>query len=113
MPQSFSTLCTWSLRTHAQPLHVCAGYHRNNTLDFLTSTCSPEHVRSNGQRTVCLRAAFTQMCSETCVQGIMGTIPWNALVFLTLYMQLKGMSDAEASLPSDCVRLSLKFVSDG
>ena len=27
----------------------------------------------------------------------MGTIPWNALVFLTLYMQLLGMSDAEAS----------------
>ncbi|KAL0030933.1 hypothetical protein WJX79_002316 [Trebouxia sp. C0005] len=32
------------------------------------------------------------------VQGIMGTIPWNALVFLTLYMQLMGMSDFDASM---------------
>lgn len=31
-------------------------------------------------------------------QGIMGTIPWNALVFLTLYMQLMGMSDFDASM---------------
>jgi len=28
----------------------------------------------------------------------MGTIPWNALVFLTLYMQLMGMSDFDASM---------------
>ncbi len=28
----------------------------------------------------------------------MGTIPWNALVFLTLYMQLMGMSDLDASM---------------
>ena len=32
------------------------------------------------------------------VQGIMGTIPWNALVFLTLSMQLMGMSDFDASM---------------
>ena len=32
------------------------------------------------------------------LQGIMGTIPWNALVFLTLYMQLMGMSDFDASM---------------
>ncbi|KAI3436365.1 hypothetical protein D9Q98_002418 [Chlorella vulgaris] len=30
-------------------------------------------------------------------QGIMGSIPWSALVFLTLYFQLLGMSDAQAS----------------
>ena len=28
----------------------------------------------------------------------MGTTPWSALVFLTLYFQLLGMSDAAASL---------------
>ena len=28
----------------------------------------------------------------------MGTIPWNALVFLTLYFQLMGMSDFHASM---------------
>ena len=27
----------------------------------------------------------------------MGSIPWSALVFLTLYLQLLGMSDAQAS----------------
>jgi hypothetical protein len=27
----------------------------------------------------------------------MGSIPWSALVFLTLYFQLLGMSDAQAS----------------
>ncbi|EFN50877.1 hypothetical protein CHLNCDRAFT_55462 [Chlorella variabilis] len=31
------------------------------------------------------------------LQGIMGSIPWSALVFLTLYLQLLGMSDAQAS----------------
>ena len=28
----------------------------------------------------------------------MGNIPWNALVFFTLYLQLLGMSDFDASL---------------
>ncbi|KAK9868059.1 hypothetical protein WJX84_009573 [Apatococcus fuscideae] len=31
------------------------------------------------------------------VQGILGSTPWNALVFLTLYMQLLGMSDTAAA----------------
>ena len=31
-------------------------------------------------------------------QGIVGNIPWNALVFFTLYLQLLGMSDFNASL---------------
>lgn len=31
------------------------------------------------------------------VQGIVGALPWNALVFLTLYLQTIGMSDAAAS----------------
>lgn len=31
------------------------------------------------------------------VQGILGTIPWTAIVFLTLYLQLIGMSDFAAS----------------
>lgn len=31
------------------------------------------------------------------LQGIAGSIPWSALVFLTLYFQLLGMSDAQAS----------------
>jgi hypothetical protein len=31
-------------------------------------------------------------------QGILGTTPWVALVFLTLYFQLLGMSDLTASL---------------
>lgn len=32
------------------------------------------------------------------VQGIVGSTPWNALVFLTLYMQTIGMSDGAASI---------------
>ncbi len=32
------------------------------------------------------------------VQGIMGTTPWNALVFLTFYLELLGMGDLWASL---------------
>lgn len=31
-------------------------------------------------------------------QGIVGSTPWNALVFTTLYMQLMGMTDFQASL---------------
>ena len=32
------------------------------------------------------------------LQGVIGSIPWSALVFLTLYMQLMGMSDFQASM---------------
>lgn len=32
------------------------------------------------------------------VQGIVGSMPWNAMVFLTLYLQLLGMGDFAASL---------------
>ena len=32
------------------------------------------------------------------MQGVVGSTPWNALVFLTLYLQLLGMSDFTASL---------------
>lgn len=31
-------------------------------------------------------------------QGIVGSIPWTALVFFTLYLQLLGMSDFAASV---------------
>ena len=31
------------------------------------------------------------------MQGILGSTPWNALVFLTLYMQLLGMTDTAAA----------------
>ncbi|CAK0787030.1 hypothetical protein CVIRNUC_010246 [Coccomyxa viridis] len=31
------------------------------------------------------------------LQGIVGSAPWNAIVFLTLYLQLLGMNDAAAS----------------
>ena len=31
------------------------------------------------------------------MQGILGSTPWNALVFLTLYMQLLGMTDTSAA----------------
>ena len=32
------------------------------------------------------------------LQGIVGSVPWTALVFLTLYLQLLGMSDFAASM---------------
>ncbi len=32
------------------------------------------------------------------MQGIVGSIPWTALVFFTLYLQLLGMTDAAASV---------------
>lgn len=31
------------------------------------------------------------------MQGIVGSMPWNGLVFFTLYLQLAGMSDFQAS----------------
>ncbi len=33
-----------------------------------------------------------------CVQGIVGSMPWNAMVFITLWLQLLGFSDFAASL---------------
>lgn len=38
---------------------------------------------------------WTQLLSA---QGIVGSIPWSGMVFLTLYFQLLGMSDFAASL---------------
>ena len=40
--------------------------------------------------------------SAICVrlQGIVGAIPWNALVFMTLYLQLLGFTDFQSSLLS-------------
>ena len=32
------------------------------------------------------------------MQGIVGSIPWTALVFFTLYLQLLGMTDVSASV---------------
>ena len=32
------------------------------------------------------------------MQGVVGSIPWTALMFLTLYMQLIGMSDSHAGM---------------
>lgn len=32
------------------------------------------------------------------MQGIVGSTPWNAMVFFTLYLQLLGMSDFASSL---------------
>lgn len=34
------------------------------------------------------------------VQGIVGTMPWNAIAFLTLWLQLLGFSDWQASVLS-------------
>lgn len=31
-----------------------------------------------------------------CMQGVVGSMPWNGLVFLTLYLQLLGESAASA-----------------
>lgn len=36
--------------------------------------------------------------SSAALQGVMGSIPWNALLFFTLYLQLIGMSDLSASM---------------
>jgi hypothetical protein len=37
---------------------------------------------------------------RSCVQGIVGTMPWNAITFLTLWLQLLGFSNWEASVLS-------------
>lgn len=49
-----------------------------------------------------LRAAIAFMKLPTfgivILQGIVGSTPWNAMVFFTLYLQLLGMSDFDAAL---------------
>ncbi len=45
-----------------------------------------------------LRTAATGVCGVLLAQGIVGSVPWTALVFLTLYLQLLGMSDFAASM---------------
>ena len=41
--------------------------------------------------------AWNESQGHVVMQGILGSTPWNALVFLTLYFQLIGMSDFAAS----------------
>lgn len=33
-----------------------------------------------------------------CLQGVVGSTPWNAMVFFTLWLQLLGFTDYSASL---------------
>ena len=45
--------------------------------------------------TTCTLHSFKVSCPT---QGIVGSVPWTALVFLTLYLQLLGMTDFAASV---------------
>ena len=45
----------------------------------------------------CEHTGVTWIKSDA-LQGVMGSIPWNALLFFTLYLQLIGMSDFDASM---------------
>lgn len=42
-------------------------------------------------------------------QGVFGSIPWNALGFMTMYFQLAGLNDVEASLTVAAFQLACAF----
>lgn len=53
-----------------------------------------------GRFSLCHAWLYKMPCTQQLlfVQGIVGSIPWTALVFFTLYLQLLGMTDFAASL---------------
>ncbi|KAL3131696.1 hypothetical protein ABBQ38_007988 [Trebouxia sp. C0009 RCD-2024] len=63
-------------------------------------------MKLDGQRLGGVKEIWREMKLVMCVptfllivmQGVMGSIPWNALLFFTLYLQLIGMSDFSASM---------------
>ena len=52
----------------------------------------------HGFAVVSLALTDRPVCDAFAPQGIVGSTPWNAMVFFTLYLQLLGMSDFAASL---------------
>lgn len=72
---------------------ACAGWRRGAHRAKLCIPCS-------GPTAAGLLASWDQSTGAPpppCTQGVAGSVPWSALVFLTLYLQLLGMSDAQAS----------------
>jgi len=57
-------------------------------------------ARASMWSTLCQAAVFMRLPTFMIVilQGIVGSSPWNAMVFFTLYFQLLGMSDFSAAL---------------
>ncbi len=72
---------------------------RNRSLPFPCVAALPARQYLRPSCSSCLRpsAAPPRPAPGPRRQGIAGSIPWSALVFLTLYLQLCGMSDAQAS----------------
>ena len=54
-------------------------------------------AQHSAQTLLTLYAHLLCTTGAVAMQGILGSTPWNALVFLTLYMQLLGMSDTAAA----------------
>ena len=49
-------------------------------------------------QTVCLISCQMQLTEACMVQGIVGSTPWNAMIFFTLWLQLLGFTDYSASV---------------
>ncbi len=56
------------------------------------------HVRWSQTESALLHLHRPDKRVPLAAQGIVGSTPWNAMVFFTLYLQLLGMSDFAASL---------------
>ncbi|KAK9793504.1 hypothetical protein WJX73_009675 [Symbiochloris irregularis] len=73
---------------------------------LLNSTLGVDPVKPQQREKLHLRGLLRQMGSFMrlptfgiiVIQGIMGSVPWSALVYLTLYFQLLGMSNLQASI---------------
>lgn len=73
-------------------------YHTKLARTVCLEQAAVWHARESLYIPADLSTAVT--CDELAhdTQGVMGSIPWNALLFFTLYLQLIGMSDFSASM---------------
>ena len=70
---------------------------RIRTFQIIVAQVSPLSLQPAGCRLPLSSTGRPCLGCVALLQGICGSIPWVALVFLTLYLQLIGMSDANAS----------------
>ena len=87
------------LVARARGNHISSSAPSRSTFRLL-SRSTPESPGAQPLPLVELRLCIPVPCAAPCMQGIVGTMPWNATAFLTLWLQLLGFSDWHASVLS-------------
>jgi hypothetical protein len=71
--------------------------HKWNELLLLPAACWCQMLRRTVPSSIAPRGFWVQLTSTFAAQGVVGSLPWQAMVFFTLWLQLLGFSDLAAS----------------